>query len=132
MFKPKAHLAETGLLESIRPGSSNKILNQSYNELDFQRARRALEEYCQRQNQPHSSAPLIVETSSPCLMLIKVDRRSNKFSPQFKCCFKEDGWLIFYPDRDGVWLAYPNLPVAEDYQQIIDELERAPLHVHWS
>jgi hypothetical protein len=107
-------------------------LNQIYNELDFQRARRALDEYCQRQSQLHNSAPLLVESSLPCLTLVKVDRRSNEFSPQFKCCFKKEGWFIFYPDRDGVWLAYPNLPFAKGFQQVVDELERAPLHVHWS
>ncbi len=107
-------------------------MNQSYNELDFQRARRALDKYCQYQNQLHNSVPLIVESRPPCLILVKIDRRSKKFNPQIKCCFKEEGWFIFYPDGDGIWLAYPNLPIAESYQQIIDELERAPLHVHWS
>jgi hypothetical protein len=125
-------VTETGLSVSIGTGNETTVLSQPYNEIEFRRAHNALEDYCQRHNQHRSGMPLAIECCAPCLLLAEFDRRSNITQPQLKCCLMEEGWFVYVPYRDGGWIAYPNLPQATGYESIISELERAPLHVHWS
>ena len=104
----------------------------NFNELEFLRARVALENYCRNQNALHQTQSLVAEPSPPDLLLCQFDGQNESASPQLKCCLRDGKWLVYYPGHEGDWNVYPNLPVTEDFQQVIDELERAPLHVHWS
>lgn len=56
-----------------------------------------------------------VERSRP---LVKLDYRDNR-------------WFLFWPQEGGGWQPWPHLPEAASVQAVIDELEQAPLHVHW-
>lgn len=40
-------------------------------------------------------------------------------------------WKLYWPRANGEWEPYAQLPVATDINDIITELEQAPLHVHW-
>lgn len=104
----------------------------SYNEIAFQRARHVLEGYCSQQNEFRKTRSLLVESSPPCLLLSERDRKNGQAHPQLKCCLQADAWNLYYPGREGDWNIYSSLPEVRDIQQLIDELERAPLHVHWS
>jgi hypothetical protein len=39
-------------------------------------------------------------------------------------------WLLSVPSAGG-WQPYPPRPEAAGIEAVIDELEQAPLHVHW-
>ncbi|HHO69425.1 MAG TPA: DUF3024 domain-containing protein, partial [Gammaproteobacteria bacterium] len=41
------------------------------------------------------------------------------------------GWQLHWPRTGGDWQPWPHLPKYTDLQGIADELEQAPLHVHW-
>lgn len=107
-------------------------MNISYNEIEFQRARGALEGYCCKLNVSRNTRSLLVESSPPCLLLSELDGNNGQPHPQLKCCLQEGAWNVYYPGREGAWNVYANLPEVREFQQLIDELERAPLHVHWS
>lgn len=96
------------------------------------RARVALENYCRNRNALHEAQSLVVEPRPPDLLLCQFDGQNEGANAQLKCCLRDRKWLVYYPGHKGDWHVYPNLPVTEDFQQVIDELERAPLHVHWS
>ena len=124
-------VAEAGLSVSIKTGRGVEILSKVYNELKFQRARSALAEYCQQHNAHRAGVSWAIESSPPCLLLVEVDGCNQSVQPQLKCCLEGESWFIYVPGCDDAWRAYPNLPQVSDYELIIKELERAPLHVHW-
>lgn len=48
----------------------------------------------------------------------------------FRLDFQQGCWRLYAPAADGDWHAYPH-PALTGLDEVIDELERAPLHVHW-
>lgn len=40
-------------------------------------------------------------------------------------------WRLYWWRDNGTWEPYPHLPRADSVLSVLDELEQAPLHVHW-
>ncbi len=92
--------------------------------LALQRARKQLDVFCAQRNRPGSELFCRVEDSSLIL----------QYNGQSLVRLEPDGtqWRIFWRREDRSWAPWPHLPVCDDIQRVIDELEQAPLHVHWS
>ena len=106
--------------------------------IELQRARRALDSFCARHNngpaatgarlscRRHGDGLEIVETAAgdppgdtearrALVRLTRADRH----------------WRVFWARGEGNWEPYPYLRETDSVDRVIDELERAPLHVHW-
>jgi hypothetical protein len=92
--------------------------------LASQRARKQLDAFCLQRSQPGSELRCRVEDDSLIL----------QYNGQAVVRLQPDGnrWRIFWCRDDRQWSPWPHLPVCDDIRQVIDELEQAPLHVHWS
>jgi hypothetical protein len=105
--------------------------------LELQRARRALRGFCERRNRGRSvSAPRLLCTgTSHVLELLQTDSARQPGSGAHRALLRieyHDGvWRVLWCRRAGCWEPYPYLPEAGSVVQIVDELEQAPLHVHW-
>jgi len=40
-------------------------------------------------------------------------------------------WKIYWQRANGVWILYENLDATDDLKQVIEEIEKDPLHVFW-
>jgi hypothetical protein len=91
--------------------------------LELQRARKRLDDFCVQRNSPGSELVCLPEDDSLFL----------QHNGQSLVRLQLDGarWHIFWQRDDGQWVPWPHLPVCADIQQVIEELEQAPLHVHW-
>ena len=97
--------------------------------LELQRARRMLEEYCARQNSLASGSGRQIRCCQDSTEIYIGD--SDPIRPIVKLRYEGRGWLVFVRLESGDWRPYPHLPHTGDLQAVIDELEQAPLHVHW-
>lgn len=91
--------------------------------LALQRARKQLEAFCRQHSVPGSELDCRCEADS--LFLQYAGRAVVRLQ------LDESRWHVFWPDADGQWQPWPHLPVCDDIQQVIEQLEQAPLHVHW-
>ncbi|VAW73779.1 hypothetical protein MNBD_GAMMA13-521 [hydrothermal vent metagenome] len=48
-----------------------------------------------------------------------------------KICYQEHNWQLFVPHAQGGWVPYAPKPQVEHLEQIFEELDQAPLHIHW-
>ena len=48
-----------------------------------------------------------------------------------KICYQDTGWQLFVPQAQGGWMPYAPRPEVEHFEQILEELDQAPLHIHW-
>ena len=91
--------------------------------LALQRARKQLEVFCaQRQG---SGSELRCQLQDDSLILQQ--------NGQSLVRLQLDGaqWRVFWRRDEAQWEPWLHLPVCDDIQQVIEELEQAPLHVHW-
>lgn len=106
-----------------------KVGNVNISVLEMQRARKMLEALCTRRNSfaahpdrklrcCQESGELFIGDSDPFRSIVKLRHEAG-------------GWRVFVRMESGGWNVYPHLPYADDLQAVIDELEQAPLHVHW-
>lgn len=105
--------------------------------LELQRARKQLRAYCERRNRgTNPVARWSAQEFERCFQIT----RSGKADSQgralpdvlvLRLCYQDDSWQLFVPNARGDWLPYPPLPRVERFEQVIDELDQAPLHVHW-
>lgn len=108
-----------------------------FNEVEYRRAMRWLSGYCKQHNATGSSPRrLLCNSDAPCIMLAELMRQEDSGQVtssvyKLKLCLDGNAWHIFYPGNDGSWKSYPNLPEASEWQRVVQELEQAPLHVHW-
>jgi hypothetical protein len=96
--------------------------------LELQRARKELERFCRRRNAltAGGSAWRLVGTGNDWF----IHGPAGGGGPLLRLSFAHDRWLVFVPVGEG-WQPYPPLPEATAVTAVIDELEQAPLHVHW-
>jgi len=92
--------------------------------LALQRARKQLDVFCMERNGPGSELLCRVEGNSLILQhngqsLVRLQLDATQ-------------WRVFWRREDGQWEPWPHLPVCNELQHVIEELEQAPLHVHWS
>ena len=105
--------------------------------LELKRARKLLESFCEQRSVSSGSNPqlscqqegdsfVIGEAAGP-------DRLSGAecFRPLVKLDYRNDRWFLFWSREGGGWQPWPHLSEAASVQAVIDELEQAPLHVHW-
>ena len=110
----------------------------SVTSLEIQRARKVLGAFCARRNpgmrshgkqlccRQEGEDLLLVETCVPASV-----SSGEAVNPLVRLSYRDGDWLLFCPDRGGCWLPYPHLPRADSIAVVLDELEQAPLHVHW-
>jgi hypothetical protein len=103
------------------------------------RAQKQLEAFCRRRNAHSGTAEgmlfCLQEGRHTLLLMRRCSPLQHNGGAPAKVLLRLvlDGrqWKLFWPRADGAWEAYAQLPVATDIQDIIAELEQAPLHVHW-
>ena len=103
----------------------------SVESLEFQRARRLLDSFCTHRNATDSTATLSCRQQDDSLLLVTTEAHSAAFRILVKLDYQGNRWSVFWPREDGSWQAWPHLPETDSVQYILDELEQAPLHVHW-
>jgi hypothetical protein len=107
--------------------------------LELQRARRALDEFCARRNAllPGSATRLRCRQEGNRLLIEEKTRvgkanDSGGFAALVKLSYQDGRWYLFWPLEGGDWQPYPHLPRVDTIQAVVEELEQAPLHVHWA
>jgi len=106
--------------------------------LELQRARRALDEFCARRNAlvPRSVARLCCHRDGDRLLIgeateLAKGNGSGGFRALVQLSYQDGRWHLFWPLEGGDWRPYPHLPGVDSIQAVVEELEQAPLHVHW-
>jgi hypothetical protein len=107
--------------------------------LELQRARRLLDEFCARRNTllSASAARLCCCQDGDRLLIGETARLAGsndnrRFRALVQLSYKAGSWYLFWPQHGGDWRPYPHLPQADSIQAVVEELEQAPLHVHWA
>ncbi len=92
--------------------------------LALRRAKKQLDTFCLQQSTAGNELACLSDSDS---LVLQCNR-------QVLVRIKLDGaqWHVFWLREDGQWTSWPHLPVCDDIQQVIEQLEQAPLHVHWS
>jgi len=96
----------------------------SVSNLDLQRAKKQLEAFCVERSSPDNTLSCLSDNESLLLkrnaqVLVRVQRDGTQ-------------WRIFWRRNKGQWVPWPHLPVCDDIQQVIEQLDQAPLHIHWA
>lgn len=106
--------------------------------LELQRARKVLETFCAKRNLALRGAgkQLGCLRDGPDLLLVETRLPGTSpvergISPLVRLVFRDNCWFLFCPDQRGGWTPYPHLSRAKSIGIVLDELEQAPLHVHW-
>lgn len=98
-------------------------------ELEWQRARKRLEDWLRRRNAGLESGPhwcLCVADDDFLVQECPDGARLLRLS-----CNAQGRWRLYVPLAGGGWSPYPGRPEAASIDAVIEELEQAPLHVHW-
>lgn len=96
--------------------------------LALQRARRQLQAWCARRNARLEPGHAWCLTAQGETFLVEACAGAV---PVFRLCFKAPHWQLFIPRADGGWHPYAPRPEVTSVEAVIDELEQAPLHIHW-
>lgn len=97
--------------------------------LELQRARKQLEAFCRRHSAAtNSEVEWCLSNDSGGFLLTR--SHAGSVTPIVRLQYTANRWLLSVPSADG-WRAYPPRPAVADIAAVIDELEQAPLHVHW-
>ncbi len=97
--------------------------------LEIRRAQRLLEDFCQQRSAaPGSNTRLGCQQKGDSLLIGVL---GEPFRPLVKLVYREQRWFLYWQSRSGDWQPWPHLNSAGSFQAVIDELEQAPLHVHW-
>ena len=105
--------------------------------LEIQRARKLLQSFCERRSASSgSNAQLSCQQEGDSLLIGEVAAADSPsgtgcFRPLVKLDYRNERWFLFWLRDSGGWQPWPHLSEAGSVQRIIDELEQAPLHVHW-
>lgn len=94
--------------------------------LELQRARKQLQVFCEHRNAGLNSGPdWRLSEDSGCLQILLQDAVVLRLVPE------QGRWRLLVPQSGRGWQAYPPRPEADNIEAVIEELEQAPLHVHW-
>jgi hypothetical protein len=97
--------------------------------LELERARKYLAAFCRQRNSlSNSRAKWCLNDDSGGFLLCRAGE--GGVTDILRLRLASHRWLLSVPVAGG-WRAYPPRPEAEDIESVIDELEQAPLHVHW-
>lgn len=98
--------------------------------LELKRAQKQLSGFCERRNALTSdtNAWLQCEREGTALTIVQCGIGARAL---VRLVYQGQGWDLFWPREDGTWDRYPHLEHAADIHTVIEELEQAPLHVHW-
>jgi len=106
--------------------------------LELQRARKALEAFCARRTSLSTGlrTQLHCEQDREHIVISEIAGSGHAgpdtvARPLLRITHSDGGWLLFWARNDGSWEPYPHLQWSDSVQGVIDELEQAPLHVHW-
>jgi len=91
--------------------------------LALQRARKQLEVFCHQRS--CSGNELYCQTEDDSLIL------QHNGQSLVRLQFDGTQWHIFWRRDNKQWILWPHLPVCNTIQRAIEELEQAPLHIHW-
>lgn len=94
--------------------------------IELQRARRCLNDFCQRRNRGSQAGAEWQLAADGNRFEICVGKQ-----PVLRLCYERAVWCLTLPRGNGEWLPYPPRPEMETITAVIEELEQAPLHVHW-
>ena len=103
------------------------------------RAHKQLDDFCRQRNLQAGMAVdslCCLQDSDNTLILLRKrspDQNSGAGNRQvlFRLVLNGLQWQLYWPRENGEWEPYSQLPAATDIKQVIEELEQAPLHVHW-
>lgn len=103
------------------------------------RAQKQLEAFCRQRNAQEGTVVdglYCLQDSENTLIILRTrsqEQNSGAGNRQVLLRLVLEGlqWRLYWPRENGQWEAYAQLPVATDINEVIKELEQAPLHVHW-
>jgi hypothetical protein len=104
--------------------------------IDLQRTRKAVEGFCTRRSRGQMRR-LACHTEGNDILIVETSLRGGgrlhgkRLRALVRLRYANPGWRVFWPRDNGMWEPYQPLPFTESIQDVIDELEQAPLHVHW-
>jgi hypothetical protein len=99
--------------------------------LEVERARRALEAFCVRRNRVQNSGLACRRDGNDLVVLERSGAAAGGVRELVRLSYREGAWRVYWPRGNGVWEPYAPLPLSEKIERVVDELEQAPLHVHW-
>ena len=106
--------------------------------LELQRALKALQAFCTRRNSVRSAwqARLVCRREANAVEILEtggVDPQGRAGSTRalLRLSYDEGVWRVYWWRENAAWEPYPHLPETDSVYRVIDELEQAPLHVHW-
>ena len=107
--------------------------------LELQRARKVLDEFCARRNAllSGSAARLRCSQQGDRLFIgetaqLEKKNDTGQFRALVQLSYEDGRWHLFWPLQGGAWRPYPHRPQVDTIQAVVEELEQAPLHVHWA
>jgi hypothetical protein len=101
--------------------------------LEVWRAGKMLRAWCAGRNRGAGTSAdrLVCVSRDNELHLMRDSRGGPEASALLRLVYDRGDWLLLLPCRDGQWQPYPHLARTQSIDTVIDELDRAPLHVHW-
>ena len=107
--------------------------------LELRRARKVLDEFCARRNAVLSGfvARLCCSQQGDRLFIgetaqLEKKNDTGQFRALVQLSYEDGRWHLFWPLQGGAWRPYPHRPQVDTIQAVVEELEQAPLHVHWA
>jgi hypothetical protein len=98
--------------------------------LEVQRARRTLEEFCARRNRTQGGE-MACRLDGNDLLVVEMGGSARAARPVLRLSYRDGSWQVLWARENGGWEPYVHLPFSDSIQRVVDELEQAPLHVHW-
>jgi len=99
--------------------------------LELHRARKRLETFCHQRNWSSRDASKWCLSQHDTEIMISTYTAEHGTTPVLRLCFEAGHWLLSMPAANGRWQAYSPRPQVDSIEALIEELEQAPLHVHW-
>jgi len=111
-----------------------------FTDLEKQRIKKIVGEYCDHKIPEHARKQIklfyeirgydvkIIESRPH---FINKDEWTELTVARLKYDTKSMNWQLFWGRASGRWEKYPNLGPTKNLHEIIDEIEKDPLHVFW-
>ncbi len=106
--------------------------------LEVQRARKAIQAFCARRNSLQSAAQarLVCRWEADAVEILEAggpgqQHGAGSVRPLLRFSYDDGIWKLYWRRGNGGWEPYPHLSDTDSVYRVIEELEQAPLHVHW-